>query len=268
MRMPTLWQYAKRAGMRTVYLDAWRPVGEFHSFMNVRELQQIDEHVALRVGRPKPFVDAGVAEAINKELAKPGRALIFVEKLGSHVPYASNVPPDSTYEPKGIEALPSAANPRHKGIVRDYMRSTKNTVDDFFKMVYPALKAPGVLTIYTSDHGQALFEGGYEASHASIKNVHPGEGFVPLFIISGDEDYSKRIQAAAERSRNNATHFEIFPTLLLALGYDPSWVKDKFGQSLFDDLPSGKRTLLTGYIFGGNKSGLSEVPLPLSGPKF
>jgi hypothetical protein len=52
----------------------------------------------------------------------------------------------------------------------------------------------------------------------------------------------------AARGFGQFSHFEVFPTLLLALGYDPGWVKETYGPSLMDS-PSPDRK------FG------SEVPI-------
>jgi glucan phosphoethanolaminetransferase (alkaline phosphatase superfamily) len=258
LRQPALWQFAKRAGMRTVYIDAWRPDGEMHSFMNVHEQKTIDQHIAVRHG-PKHLIDTTVAERIKEQLAIPGPALILVEKLGSHFPYALTVPPDSSYEPTGIGELPAASNAAHRAILRDYMRSTRNSVDTFLESLFPALTAPGILAIYTSDHGQSMFEGGYEATHASVVNVHPGESRVPIFVLSGNPEYNTKMQASTAASLDKASHFEIFPTLLTAMGFDHDWVKKTYGDTLLDVPKERHRKFLAGNLFGGTKSKLIDA---------
>jgi glucan phosphoethanolaminetransferase (alkaline phosphatase superfamily) len=258
LHQPAIWQFAKLAGMRTVYIDAWRPTGEMHSYMNLHEMSFIDQHISVREG-PKHLIDAAVAERIKEQLAIPGPALIFVEKLGSHFPYALTVPPDSTYEPSGIDQLPAASNAAHRAVLRDYMRSTRNSVDTFLESLFLALTAPGTLAIYTSDHGQAMFEGGYEATHGSIANVHPGESRVPLLVFSGNAEFSKAMQASAAANHDKASHFEIFPTLLTAMGFDQEWVRRTYGGTLLDVPKDRHRKFLAGNIFGGTKSKLIDA---------
>jgi glucan phosphoethanolaminetransferase (alkaline phosphatase superfamily) len=262
LRQPSIWQFAKRAGMRTVYIDAWRPMGEMHSYMNVHELRFIDRHISVRDG-PKHLIDAQVAEAIKLELEVPGPALILVEKLGSHFPYGltalPDVTPDPTYEPAGIDQLPAAQNPAHRAALRDYMRSTRNTVDSFLQSLFAKMTMPGTLAIYTSDHGQSMFEGGYEATHGSMANVHPGEGRVPILVFSGDAAFNERLGAAALAGRDKASHFEIFPTLLLAMGFAQDWVGQNYGASLFEIPGNRRRQFLAGRLFGGSKSKLFDA---------
>ena len=258
LRQPVIWQYAKRAGMRTVYIDAWRPVGEMHSYMNTHELKLIDRHIAIGEG-PKPLIDFKVAKEIRRELEAPGPVFILVEKLGSHFPYSLTVPPDSDYEPAGIDLLPAAADLERRKELRDYMRSTRRSVDDFFANLFPVLTAPGTFTIYTSDHGQSMFEGGYEATHGSMVNPHPGEGRVPLFVLSGDADFNEKMQFAARDGHNRATHFEIFPTLLLAMGFDHDWIRRNNGNTLLEVEKNRRRRFLAGNLFGGTKSKLVDA---------
>jgi glucan phosphoethanolaminetransferase (alkaline phosphatase superfamily) len=258
LRQPVIWQFAKRAGMRTVYIDAWRPIGEMHSYMNTHEMKFIDQHIAVRDG-PKPQIDARVAEQIKIELAVPGPALIVVEKIGSHFPYSQTVQPDSAYEPAGIDQLPASRDLKHRSVLRDYMLSTRNSVDVFFEHLFPSIAAPGTVAIYTSDHGQSMFEGGYEATHGTMVNAHPGEGRVPIFVFSGDPAFNERMQAAAKAGHDRATHFEIFPTLLLAMGFGHDWVQSNYGNSLLEVPTDRRRRFLAGNLFGGTKSKLVDA---------
>jgi hypothetical protein len=51
----------------------------------------------------------------------------------------------------------------------------------------------------------------------------------------------------AARGFGQFSHFEVFPTLLLALGYDPGWVKETYGPSLMDS-PSPDRKFMIGSV--------------------
>lgn len=258
LRQAAIWQFAKRAGMRTVYIDAWRPMGEMHSYMNVHELRFIDRHISIPEG-PKHLIDAQVAEKIRQELDAPGPTLILVEKLGSHFPYSLTAPPDSAYEPAGIDQLPAARDPARRAALRDYMRSTRNSVDSFLELLFPKFTSPGTLAIYTSDHGQSMFEGGYEATHGSMANVHPGEGRVPILVFSGDPAFNEKMRAAARAGYDRASHFEIFPTLLLAMGFAQEWTGQHYGASLFEVPGNRRRQFLAGNLFGGSKSTLIDA---------
>ncbi len=47
----------------------------------------------------------------------------------------------------------------------------------------------------------------------------------------------------------------MFPTLLLAMGYEPDWVKANFGARLFTADPLPARRFLAGDLFGRYNSG-------------
>jgi predicted ATP-grasp superfamily ATP-dependent carboligase len=43
--LPSIWQYAKKAGLRTVYIDAQRTAGNLQNLMTDTEKKDIDEFV-------------------------------------------------------------------------------------------------------------------------------------------------------------------------------------------------------------------------------
>lgn len=43
---------------------------------------------------------------------------------------------------------------------------------------------------------------------------------MPLFVFTGDAVFNEKMQFAEREGHDRATHFEIFPTLLLAMGFD------------------------------------------------
>ena len=116
--------------------------------------------------------------------------------------------------------------------------------------------------MYTSDHSQSLLEGGYKLSHCSTGHVHPGEGIVPLLAFTEDTGSAQGLKAAARDQFGRASHFHIFPTLLLAMGYKPSGVASRYGgKSLLSISGKTKRRFLTGNMFGaGLGAKWVEVP--------
>jgi lipid A ethanolaminephosphotransferase len=230
MRQPTLWQFAKRAGYRTIFLDTWLPVRRMSSMLTYDELRYVDERAAVSLV-PYAEADDRVAERIISEVARPGPALLFVEKIGLHTPYQRNLPPTQAYAPR-VPAHARSLDPSRAADIADYLVGVWWRVDRFFERLLPAIDRPGVLLIYTSDHGQALYEGGYDASNCSGPNAVRGEGLVPLFVFAGDESVRRTFQEAATRASNRAAHSDIFPTLLSAMGFDPSLVDPPYAAGL------------------------------------
>ena len=47
-------------------------------------------------------------------------------------------------------------------------------------------------------------------------------------------EFEQGLEKGAAHGFDQFSHFEIFPTLLLAMGYDPGWVNASYGPSLMD----------------------------------
>lgn len=233
LRQPALWQFAQRAGFRTVYIDTWLSIRRMSSMLTYDELNYIDRRTGVSLS-PYWEVDNRVADEIVAELKSPGPALLFVEKIGVHVPYARNLPPNPGYSPARLTAGNSEPDAARASLLREYSIGIWHRVDRFFERLLPAIEGERVLLIYTSDHGQALFEGGYEASNCSGTNAVRGEGLVPLFVFSTDETLLKTFQESAARSSNRAMHSDIFPTLLWAMGFELAAVEPRYSPGLLD----------------------------------
>jgi hypothetical protein len=104
--------------------------------------------------------------------------------------------------------------------------------------------------IYTSDHGQNLWDDGPTLWRHCDSNPPPTELWVPLVAFTGDTQFRADLSRSAARSANEATHFEIFPTLLLAMGYDANGVTETYGPNLID-IPKGRpRRFVVGDVNG------------------
>jgi hypothetical protein len=54
------------------------------------------------------------------------------------------------------------------------------------------------------------------------------------FAMTHVDQYERGLRQAAASGRDHFSHFEIFPTLLSAMGYDASWTKGRYGHSLLE----------------------------------
>jgi hypothetical protein len=237
---PNIWRYAKKAGFKTVYIDGFARIWALHSGMALRELEDIDEHIKITT---EPFyrVDMDVAQALADVLKRPGKAFIYVDKFGSHFPYTDKYPPE-----RRIFA-PSRGSERSE-LIAEYKNAVNWSVDAFFQELdRKGLSLSTTLIIYTSDHGQSLMEGGYKLSHCSIQDSPVrGEGLVPLLAFHGFNDFGKRLQESAVAGRNRFTHFDIFPTLLIGLGFPESEVTQLYGPSLLAPPTRSQQFLIGG----------------------
>jgi lipid A ethanolaminephosphotransferase len=229
-KVPTLWQYAAAANYKTIFIDAWKAFGTFHSHMNTEEARQITQFYTI-LNLPYHRRDVIIADKLIEVLQRDEPMLIYVNKFGIHMPYDQTFPPSLPYYPPAsvTSSLPYDENRRQD--IRDYHRALWWSVDGFFKKVLPAIDADTVL-IYTSDHGEAWYEGGSAFGHCNGKPA-PSEAYVPLLLATGSSQLRSSFEATAAIAYNRASHFHIFPTLLELMGFEEQWVKDAIGPSLF-----------------------------------
>jgi hypothetical protein len=250
---PTIWQYARRAGYRTVYLDAQRTGGAYQNGMDDAEAAGIDRFVQFG-GVGVIDRDHALAERLSEYLRDDVRDVIVVNKIGAHFPVQAKYPEHATrYAP-----VPSRA--RFAGIVdtasregfddsgegwRRYRNAYRNTVEwnvgGFFDRLFTA--GIGTATIlYTADHGQDLNEIGRPgASTHCSSNPTPAEGAVPVVVLAGEGAGGPDWAAAAATNANRASHYQFFPTLLALMGYPLGDYGANLTMPLADELRFNKR---------------------------
>lgn len=243
--MPSIWAYAHRAGLQTVYLDGQRRGGELQNRMTPVERAEIDDFVQLN-DTPVDQRDLKLAELLKERLGNRERELILVNKVGAHFPVADKFPDTAAvFRPlpkrglsvdiADIAALPGKV-PGTADDWRLYRNAYRNTLmwstGGFFDRLLPQVPGSGAVILYTSDHGQDLHEQGSagDSTHC-VPEPRPEEGAVPLVVIAdsgGKVDWS--FQAA--RNFNGMSHFRMFPTLLQLMGYEPQREAAPYGPTL------------------------------------
>jgi glucan phosphoethanolaminetransferase (alkaline phosphatase superfamily) len=246
----TLWQFAKAAGFKTLYIDAWKFVlGTFHSGMTAEELTFVDDRVTLDGVAPYNR-DHEAARVLIAALKSTERTFVYVDKMGAHFPYDSYSPPDFNTFTRADGTRFQYGRKTLNDLIGSYKNVIAWSVDGFFRELLPNVDLNGVLIIYTSDHGQNLWDDGYTFWRHCDNDPPPAEVWVPLLAFAGNEQFGRALSASAAGSFNEASHFEIFPTLLLAMGYDPKSVSDIYGPSLLA-IPHGQpRRFVIGDVNG------------------
>lgn len=242
---PSIWAYAKNAGLGTVYIDAQRTGGSYQNGMNDAEREQIDawiqfEDVAI-IDRDQAVADT-LASLLNDEHSQ----FILINKMGAHFPVQAKYPENRT------RFRPAAARSQFHNIVEPSVRDTstvgqqewqlyrnayRNVVEwnvgAFFDRLFAATDTSRATLIYTADHGQHFHEQG-EPGNATHCTPEPAieEGIVPLVVIEGRQPSGIDWQRAATRNRNKTSHFRIFPTLLGLMGYGSEGVARAYGARM------------------------------------
>ncbi|KQZ78923.1 sulfatase-like hydrolase/transferase [Pseudomonas sp. Root562] len=243
--LPSIWQYAKIAGLRTVYIDAQRTGGNLQNLMNDAEKKDIDEFVQFdqtSVRERDMAAAAKLIELLNDD--KP--QLVVMNKVGAHFPVHDKYPDAyMAYRPtlprgQFTEVADTGERNGFNGQPDDwllYRNAYKNTllwnVGEFFSRVFAQANLNNALLIYTSDHGQDLHERGNPGL-----NTHCGgdpveeEGLVPLVVIQGSGLKTLDWQAQLAANKDRSSHYNIFPTLLQLMGYDLAGVEAVYGKPL------------------------------------
>lgn len=245
-KMPSIWSYAKAAGLSTAYVYAQRG-GRYENRMTPQERQDIDRSYYFE-DVPAIERDQRVADRLAALLSDKRPDFILVNKKGSHFPVNNAYPPShAKYAPalpRSRGALRGSDEGRWRSsIVQDaadwrlYRNSYRNaltwTVGSFFDRLFAQAPFDGATIIYTSDHGQNLHERGDPSpmTHCRRDPVME-EGVVPLVVIESGKGRTRDWVHWAARNQNGMSHYRIFPTLLGLMGYEPEQVRNAYGDPL------------------------------------
>ncbi|VEF10412.1 sulfatase [Pseudomonas fluorescens] len=243
--LPSIWQYAKNAGLRTVYIDAQRTAGNLQNLMTDSEKKDIDEFVQFDQTSVRDRDMAAAAKLID--LLNDGKPeLVVINKVGAHFPVHDKYPDAfMAYRPtlprgQFTEVADTGERNGFNGQPDDwvlYRNAYKNTllwnVGEFFSRVFAQADLSNALLIYTSDHGQDLHERGNPGL-----NTHCGgdpveeEGLVPLVVIQGSRLQTPDWTAQLAANKDRSSHYNIFPTLLQLMGYDLAGIEAVYGKPL------------------------------------
>ena len=228
---PSVWQYAKRAGYRTVYVDGQRQNGRLQNLMSREERAQIDEHIQLSSATSPRERDMQIARRLRRIIQDNREpAFVYVNKMGVHFPYEGKYPPERAVLPvlkrttlgEGIK--PQAEDPAtHLSFRNAYLNALAWNVGNFFDTLLADLDLSDTVIVYTSDHGQNLHEDGSPgyATHCTTATSPPTEGIVPLVVLTQIPQLLATMRQAADKNRDRASQFSVFPSVLALLGYLP-----------------------------------------------
>lgn len=243
--LPSIWQYAKKAGLSTVYIDAQTTGGHLQNLMKDSEKNDIDEFVQFD---QTSVLDRDMAAAAKLiQLINDDRSqLVVINKVGAHFPVHDKFPDAfMAYRPtlprgQFVEVAETGKRDGFDGKPDDwllYRNAYKNTllwnVGEFFSRLLAQGHLNNAVVIYTSDHGQDLHERGNPGlnTHCGGNPVEE-EGLVPLVVIQGSDLKTLDWQTQLPGNKDRSSHYNIFPTLLQLMGYDLGGIKSVYGKPL------------------------------------
>ncbi len=259
---PTIWQYAKKAGFRTVYIDSQasektvtKP-NDFQNYMTYEEAKLIDKFYKVK-NIEGPDLDYRLLEIMKEELQSDKPTFIYANKNGAHFPYSDNYPESAAiYQPvplvhenNGIDGLLDLyQNGSMEPVINTYKNSIYWTVDKFFEKLFQDIDMSDLAIIYTSDHGQ-YFEPSSTTHCTSGEDAPATEGLVPLIFITNKKPLLNSFKESAKTNYNATDQFSLFPTVLDLLGYSEE-IQNQYGPDLLDPVSGKVSAFNTGDILG------------------
>lgn len=264
---PTLWQYAKAAGYRTVYIDAQAGFigvyGKLQNYMTAHETFWIDQIHKLDKDIPTPTLDDELLKIVLQELSVGDRVFIYANKNGAHFPYEDNVPED--YSVAMPSKLPSSI--QDASLIPGYIKAVRWSTDRIMAQLSRNMPWNKTAVVYTSDHGQH-FASGRLTHCSSHTNVDEHEAIVPLLVATDIRPLEDRLKQTALSFPDRASHFAIAPALLEIMGYAKEDISAIYGRySLLDKLDA-EPVFVSGDITGlfGTEASLHKARPALQRP--
>ncbi len=249
---PTIWQYARKAGFHTVYIDVQKREGMLQNYMTEKEKTSIDEFIQYndvpQSEKSRAFVekDLRAARHIQEMLKRPAPQFIYVVKEGLHFPFEGKYPADESYFDNHMSLLEPIGTDRTR-LLNSYKNGVRWAVNKFFEVFLSDTDLSNTLVLYTADHGQNLMDHGLP-THCRAVDPHYTEGLVPLFAMTANPTLLDRFRSGAQKNTHAASHSNIYPTLLSLLGYEPQAIAEHYAPTLFDRIttPQG---FASGFVF-------------------
>lgn len=251
LRTPNVFAYAQRAGYRTFYVPVRGRPGGYSDFMSEFDFKHIDEAVYIRhehPDSPRTDVDSLLGQEIVKIIERHPDEPVFIYALkeGNHFLYHDAYPASAA-------RFPDRTGDDTTDLRNGYYNALGWVVDTFFKDLLDDLAHVDSTIVYTSDHGQGLWEEGDHSTHGKPFRPLPVQANVPLTIFATGGDHA-RVSALAEPARvknlNRVTHANIFPSLLVLMGYDQTAVTGRYAKTVFEPLGPEQRVFMSGDLWG------------------
>jgi glucan phosphoethanolaminetransferase (alkaline phosphatase superfamily) len=227
---PSLFAYAKKAGYRTVYIDAQAMTvanpNLLQNFMTPDERADIDGFYPI-TDPDRSKADDALLDILAKELNTGAPVFIYANKLGAHIPY-DTIAPDAAkvYGPTETEAGETTYATR----IASYRNAIRWGTDRFMGKLFGAANFSDAALIYTSDHSQLLDP--ERLTHCGVENADPRMALVPMLAYADNANTMGDLQRGARRSAGKASHFQIAPTILAFMGYRPDDIGRGYDESL------------------------------------
>jgi len=230
--LPTIFQYAKRAGYDTWLFDSQTKENHLQNYLTLYDMESINHFETLgpqvaRIDRDKKFL-TDMTEIVNN--SKNKKNFIVLVKYGAHFPYLLTYDhKNSPFQPV-LDVSYGGMDSEHKEQqINTYMNSLYFNTDLYLKKLMETTNLSDSIIFYTSDHGQNILETeNLTRPHCNSETVVKNEVSVPLIVF---QENAKKLFETDKKLFYS--QIQLFPTTLSLFGYDQKIV-DKHGKTLFN----------------------------------
>ena len=267
---PTLFDYAKKMGYETIYIDIDQgylfpllkaagksPVRSLDRWLTEQSFKE--RHIDLETTK-----DLGVARFLSDLLNERGGYFVVVNKKGLHFHYRNrypNNPACTIWKPVMEASKPIDPSPTgREKLVNTYDNGIRFQVDEFFRVFVFDTKNQNYVILYTSDHGQTLAEHGQVYTHMKPDKVIVD---VPGFFVVG-EHYAQKGLLDGIPLGIRVSHLNNFATLLDLMGVPESLGVRPYDKSIFSLTAEDNRvrTYMSGSLHGLGDYVVKRIPTP------
>lgn len=251
LKQPNIFQYAKAQGYTTVFADAQSRPNKYNSFMRRVDFSAIDVYLE-SPGEEFMFYerDRRIFDQIEELMRKHDKLFVYFAKAGVHFPYVAAYPADDAkFKPVMTSNTISSSSPEE--ILNSYLDGIVYATDKFLERLLPLLDRSRSALVYTGDHGQSIREIREAGTHGKVADPPISQARVPMIVYG--KPIEDRVREHKAQLYGRTTHFQIFPSLMILLGYDPTGVNLAYGKALWQSYDK-PRMFLSGDLFARGRA--------------
>ena len=172
--------------------------------------------------------------------------MIYAFKQGLHIPFELRYPPEGRVFTPTLEGDEWRTDEPERS-ANSYSNGVLWAVDGLLRHLVEGLASRDIedtVVVYTSDHACRQYFGG-ESPVTEYYSVP----FL-VFPVKVHDELRTDLAAAARFNKDKLSHIDVFPSVLVLMGYDKAEVNRQYGYTIFDYTGARARTLFAGDIFG------------------
>jgi glucan phosphoethanolaminetransferase (alkaline phosphatase superfamily) len=251
LKAPSIFQYAKNAGYKTHYISGQSYGDLLQNNMTPYDLKSIDNfYQPSKSYKEEQKPENDIIIKTEAALGSNDKNFIYIVKRGAHFEW--KYPLNKNHFKPSLDKGDIFELKNKEKAVNSYINLVKYRTDDFFKHFFDKTKLLNnkeALIIYTSDHGQSIFENNKTGTHCDSTEPNPNQGNVPLLVFA-----SKHKEEFGVLGKDKFSHFEIFPTTLKLMGYEAP----KGGKTFFNKT-GDEQIFFSGDLFGRSTANLNPI---------